>query len=299
MFVRVMMSYFGTAATAFAAVGLAVPAESQTAPALAPSLSYADLADLGLAAPVVAHVRVASAARLKPAEAPGLMAGRTRFHVGADVVSLIRSPGGLSSRVSYLVDLPNEGGRPPKLRKGAEHLLFAQAVPGRASELRLIGPDAQRPFAPADAERLRGILREAAAPTAAPKIVGIGKAFHVPGSLPGESETQIFLLTADSSPVSLSVVRRPGEAPKWAVALTEIVDETAAPPVRDSLLWYRLACSLPRALPRQSIADAEPDQASAISSDYRVVLQGLGSCPRTRASAQKEARSTPTPAQSG
>lgn len=285
MFVRVKMKRFAAAAAALAALASTAPAESQNAPVPAPMLSYADLADLALPAPVVAHVRVVDAARLKPADAPGIGAGRTRLYVQAEVVSLIRSPGGLSSRVGYLVDLPNEAGRPPKLRKGSEHILFAQPVPGRAAELRLTGPNGQLAFAAADADRLRVILREAAAPAAAPKIVGIGKAFHVPGSLPGESETQIFLLTADNRPVSLSVVRRPGETPKWAVALTEIVDEAAGPPKRDSLLWYRLACSLPRALPRQSIADAEPDQASAISSDYRVVLEGLGSCPRTRSAA--------------
>jgi hypothetical protein len=281
MSVRVKMSHFGTAAAALAALTLTAPADSQ-APA-ASRLSYADLADLALDAPIVAHVRVASAARLKPAEAPGLAAGRTRFYVEADVVSLIRSPGGLAARVGYLVDLPNQAGKPPKLRKGSEQILFAAPVPGRANELRLTGPDAQLAFAPADAERLRTILREAAAPAAAPRIVGIGKAFHVPGSLPGESETQIFLLTGDNRPVSLNVLRRPGEAPQWAVSLTEIVDDSAAAPPRDTLLWYRLACALPRALPRQSLSEAGPEEARAIAADYRLVLEGLGPCLRTAA----------------
>jgi hypothetical protein len=277
------MSHFGTAAAALAALTLTAPAESQ-APVPAPSrLSYADLAALALDAPVVAHVRVASAARLKSEEAPGLAAGRTRFYVEAEVLSLIRSPGGLSARVAYLVDLPNEGGKPPRLRKGSEHLLFAAPVPGRANELRLTGLDAQLAFAPADAERLRAILREAAGPGAAPEIVGIGRAFHVPGSLPGESETQIFLLTADNRPVSLNVLRRPGQAPQWAVSLTEIVDDSAAAPRRDTLLWYRLACSLPRALPRQSLNEAGAEEAQAIAADYRLVLEGLGPCLRTRA----------------
>jgi len=283
MSVRVKMSHFGTAAAALLTLALTAPAESQNAPVSAPRLSYADLADRAIEAPVVAHVRVASAARLKPEEAPGLAAGRTRFYVQADVVSLIRSPGGLSSRVAYLVDLPNEGGKAPKLRKGSEHLVFAAPVPGRVSELRLTAPGAQLAYMPAEAERLRTILREATAPGAAPRIVGIGKAFHVPGSLPGESETQIFLLTADNRPVSLNILRRPGEAPRWAVALTEIVDDSAAAPARDTLLWYRLACSLPRALPRQSLADSGSEEAQGIASDYRLVLDALGPCARTAA----------------
>jgi hypothetical protein len=258
-------------------------AESQVVVA-APAPTYADLADLALPAQVVAHVRVASAARLKPAEAPGLAAGRTRFYVQADVVSLIRGPGEMPARVSYLVDLPNEAaGKPPKLRKKDERLIFAATVPGRPGELRLLAPNAQIAAVPAEAQRLRGILREAAAPRAAPRITGIGKAFHVPGSLPGESETQIFLLTAENRPVSLNVLRRPGEAPRWSVALSEIVDEAAAAPVRDTLLWYRLACGLPRALPPQSLAEAGSGEAAAIRVDYQFVLGQLGGCPRTRA----------------
>ena len=100
--------------------------------------------------------------------------------------------------------------------------------------------------------------------------------------MPGESETQIFLLAADQRPVSITILRRPGEVPSWAVSLTEIVDNAAAPPPRDSLLWYRLACSLPRTLPRASIADADPGEARAIEADYRLVLSRMGPCPRTR-----------------
>ena len=263
-------------------VAWATIAESQ--PAAAPPLppTYADLADLALPAQVVAHVRIASAARLKPAEAPGLAPGRTRFYVQADVVSLIRGPGEMPARVAYLVDLPNgPDGKSVKLRKKDERLIFAATVPGRPAEVRLVTPNAQIAAAPAEAERLRAILREAAGARAAPRITGIGKAFHVPGSLPGESETQIFLLTADNRPVSLNIVRRPGQAPRWSVALTEIVDETAAAPARNSLLWYRLACGLPRALPAQSLADASPGEAGAIRADYSLVMGQLGGCART------------------
>ncbi len=257
-------------------------AESQPAPAPPPPPTYADLADLALPAQVVAHVRIAGAARLKPAEAPGLGPGRTRFYVQADVVSLIRGPGEMPARVAYLVDLPNgPDGKSVKLRKKDERLIFAATVPGRPAELRLVTPNAQIAAMPAEAERLRVILREAAGSRAAPRITGIGKAFHVPGSLPGESETQIFLLTADNRPVSLNIVRRPGQAPRWSVALTEIVDETAAAPARNSLLWYRLACGLPRALPAQSLADASPGEAGAIRADYSLVMGQLGGCART------------------
>jgi hypothetical protein len=80
----------------------------------------------------------------------------------------------------------------------------------------------------------------------------------------------------------LSVLRRPGEAPLWSVALSEIVDDSAAPPARNTLLWYRLACTLPAALPGQSLAEADSAGAAAIRADYRLILDRLGPCTRSR-----------------
>ena len=221
---------------------------------------------------------------MKPERAPDVAPGLARFVVEAQIVSLIRAPEGLPSRVTYVVDLPRDAkGRAPKLRKGSEFLLLAAPVAGRPGEIRLAAPDAQIAFAPDRAETLRDILREATAADAPPRITGIGRAFHVPGAIPGESETQIFLLTADNRPVSLNVLRRPGQTPLWSVALSEIVDDAAAPPRADTLLWYRLACTLPRALPRQSMAEADASAVAAIQADYRLVLERLGPCVRTRA----------------
>jgi hypothetical protein len=266
------------------AVSAAVPAtgESPAAPPQA-ALTYADVADLALAAPVAAHVRLVRSAVLKPAEAGPVASGRSRQYIEADVISLIRGAEGLPARVSYLADLPlGSGGKPVKLAKKSEFILLAQTVPGRPGEVRLVAPDAQLAFTPALAEQVRAILREASAAAPPPRITGVGKAFHVRGSLPGESETQIFLQTADQRPVSLSVIRRPGETPRWAVALSEIVDDAATPPQPNTLLWYRLACALPRAIPAQSLADAAPDEARAIRADYGLVMERLGACTRNR-----------------
>lgn len=271
------------ASAALLAATAGVPAESQ-APLPVRELSYADLVDLALAAPVAAHVEVRDAIRLKEERAVGVEPGKTRFYVEADVLSLIRGARGLPAEVSYLVDLPNDArGRPPKLREESQLILLATTVPGRSGELRLIAPDAQLPYTQALADRLREVLRQAVQADAPPEITGIGRAFHVPGSLPGESETQIFLQTADGRPVSLSILRRPGETPRWAVALSEIVDNAARPPERDTLLWYRLACTLPPSLPAESFAGTDPSQAEAIAADYRLVKEGLGACLRNRA----------------
>jgi hypothetical protein len=269
---------------AAAALVIAQPVESQPLPAAPLRLTYADLADLALAAPVAVHLRVRDADPLGAREAPNVPAGRRRFLVRADVVALIRGADGLPEQVSYLVDLANDSrGRAARLGRRDEVLVLASRVPNRPAELRLVAPDAQLPYAAETAERLRAILRDSNAAGAAPRLTGIGRAFHVEGTLPGESETQIFLQAAGDRPISLNILRRPGEQPRWSVALSEIVDEAAAPPAPETLLWYRLACTLPPRLPQTSLSEASPEEARAIQADYRLVIEGLGPCARTRA----------------
>jgi hypothetical protein len=269
---------------AIAAALLVSPMASAESQPASPAPTYADLADLALAAPLAAHVRVAKAREVEAKLAPGLKPGLARLYVEADVVALVRAPGTVPARVSYVVDLPRDAkGKAPKLRKGTDLILLASPVSGRPGELRLAAPDAQLAFTPERLAQLRAIVREVLAPAAPPRIAGIGRAFHVPGAVRGESETQIFLLTSAGEPVSLNVLRRPGETPQWAVALGEIVDEAAEPPARDTLLWYRLACGLPRTLPRQSLAEADRAAAAAIEADYRLILERLGPCIRNRA----------------
>ena len=244
-------------------------------------LSYADIADMTLSAPIVAGAEIRRASRLKRDLAMGTPPGHARFYVQADVKTLVRGANGLPARVSYLVDIPLDGAnRAPKLRK-SRVLLLAAAVPGRIGELRLVAPDAQLAWTPDNEARVRAIIQAAVRPDAPPRVTGVGKAFHVPGSLPDESETQIFLTTTDDRPISLAILRRPGEAPRWVVALGEIVDDSAAPPAPNTLLWYRLACALPATLPGASTSDLNAADATAAAEDYRLVITGLGRCERT------------------
>lgn len=242
---------------------------------------YADLADLVLAAPLIVDATIDSTVRIKGEEALGVAPGMARFYVNADVIALIRGTTGIPKKVGYLVDVPIDSrGDTPRL-KHLRVLLFARPVANRPDQLQLVAPDAQRPWSPAADAMVRQIAREAVAPDAPPVITGVGNAFHVPGTLPGEGETQIFLATADGSPVSLSILSRPGQQKRWAVALSEIVDAAAAPPAPDTLLWYRLACALPPQLPESSLEGADPANAAKAREDYRFVLRSLGPCDRS------------------
>ncbi|WP_375420351.1 hypothetical protein [uncultured Sphingomonas sp.] len=266
---------------AAAPLASAPPAQAQALSApLAAGPSYADLADLVIAAPVIADATIRSATLIKGPEAANVTPGHARFYAEADVAALIRGLDGIAPRIGYVVDVPLDArAKPPKLKK-QRVLLFARPVSGSPGQVQLVGASAQLAWSADSDARTRRIAGELAAAEAPPAITGVGNAFHVPGALPGEGETQIFLTTADNRPVSLSILRRPGEQPRWAVALSEIVDEAAAPPARDTLLWYRLACTLPAALPERSTASLEAADASVAREDYAVVIAALGACGR-------------------
>lgn len=243
---------------------------------------FADLADLALKAPVAAHVRIRDASRIKPAAGRPLPVGTVRFLVTADVIALIRGADGLPTQIRYIVDMATDArGKPPKLKK-SEAMLFAAPVRGRNGEVQLIAPDAQLLLTPGLPDRTRAIIAEATSASAPPRITGVGDAFHVAGTLPGQGETQIFLIAEDGRPISISVWREPGEPARWALSLDEIVDQAGGPPARDTLLWYRLACFLPRLLPPASLAGLDDETARRASDDYALVMKDLGTCGRLR-----------------
>ena len=258
---------------------MAVNVTSESAP-----VAYARLARLALESDIVLDATIRSVARIAPDEAPGLAAGHVRFYVTADVGALIRAAGPLPARVGYLVDVPfDPRGRAPNLKR-QRVIAFARAVAGRPDQVQLVTPDAQFVWAPALDQRVRDVVREVIAPEAAPAITGIGNAFHVPGTLPGEGETQIFLQTTTGAPVSLLVLRRPGEQRRWALSLGDIIDEAGGAPQSGTLPWYRLACGLPDALPETSLQSQDAENAAIAREDFAFVRESLGRCDDGRGS---------------
>ena len=249
------------------------------------SVSYADIADLADASEVVIRAQIRKQIEVEPERSPGLAPGHVRLFIEARTLSLISGPAAVGESLRYLVDVPRDSkGRAPKLRK-QEVLLFAKLVPGRPGELRLVRPEAQLAFSLELEARARPIIAALVAADSPPVVTGVRDALSVPGNLVGESETQIFLETADRSPVSLTVLRRPGREPSWGVSWGEIIDQAARPPQRDTIAWYRLACALPGRLPSSANLSRDPASRSAAERDYALVLGSLGPCMRTLARA--------------
>tara|TARA_R110000772_G_scaffold100306_10_gene200557 strand:+ start:3871 stop:4722 length:852 start_codon:yes stop_codon:yes gene_type:complete len=257
------------------------PAFSQSNADVDP-LQYADLADLSVNAPIIAHVTVKEAIKIDPERAPNAPPGTRRYYIVATTNALIRGQGGIPETIRYIIDLPlDERGRAPKIKK-KPFIIFARNLAAANGNVQLAAQDAQIAWSPARDQRIRSLVREIVARDAPPAIARIGSAFHVSGTIIGEGETQIFMETNNSNPISITVLSRDGQKKVWAVSLGEIVDEAARAPVRNTLLWYRLACFLPKTLPDHSLTGDSGANANEARRDYSLVIQDLGDCPRSR-----------------
>jgi hypothetical protein len=275
-----------TIALSLVVLASAIPAiaSAQGAPVAtaAASPTYADLVALAEGSGVIAEVVVKDQVAVPAERAPGLAAGRARLYLQAQTQRVLKASSALGESLSYLADVPlGAKGKPPKLKKQA-FIIFARTVAARPGELQLVAPDAQLPFDPALEARVRTVIGQLAEPGAPPRITGVRDVISVAGNLSGESETQMFVNTRSGAPVSLTVIRRPNMEPTWGVSWSEIVDQAAMPPERDTIAWYRLACFLPRQLSGDAFLQSDVAGRRRAEADYRFILDQLGTCERTR-----------------
>lgn len=246
-----------------------------------PPPTYADLVDLSDSAPLVLHAQIRRQSTVEPERARGVRPGWVRLYLQVQVDALLFGKTAVGQDQAYLVDVPLDArGKPPKLTRTAV-LLFARPVPGRPGELQLVTPDAQILSTPERDAQVRGIIGELLAADAPSRIGTLREAINVAGDLAGESETQLFLTTAKGTPVAINVARRAGEAPRWNVSFSEVVESGSRPAV-DTLAWYRLACFLPRRLPQGANLSESAGERAQAEADYAFVLDQLGQCRRTR-----------------
>jgi hypothetical protein len=262
----------------FSTILMAIPVNPATAQVSAaqPIAGRADFANLALGATTVARAQIVKAKEVKRERAPGLAPGFRRFLVRAQVQTVLAAPAGVPGEISYLVDIPeNSRGRVPKI-EGQIVLLFLgpEQAPG---EFVLAHKYGQQAWSAGREQIVSGFLGERAAAGGAPRAESITSAFHVPGSIPGESETQIFVRTQNGRPLSLVVLRRPGIEPHVVLSTGDIIDPNAPSPDASSLSSVILACSLPAELPAD-IAGGNNGQ--ALTEDYRAALDALGQCDR-------------------
>jgi hypothetical protein len=244
--------------------------------------AYADIADLVVIAPMIVDAKIRKATKIRPDQAIGVPLNRQRLLIDADVIALIRGQNGVTGKVRFVIDVPkNARGKIPKLPK-QRVFIMANSVNGRPGQLQLVQPDGLIQYSPENDAMVRAITQEAVMLDAPQKVTGVTSAFHRPGTVIGEGHTQIFLATPDRQPISISVVSSPDAPKQWSVSTSELIEETNSTPARYTLLWYRLACGLPRALPADLVQSGDGNNAARAQADYKFVVNALGPCGRKR-----------------
>ena len=263
-----------------ALLALTLPAAAGAQPSTVEG--FADVADLTIGSPVVLRASIRKAEKLNRKEAPDVAPGRVRMLIEADVQGVLTAREPVPARIEYLWEGPLDArGKAPRL-KGLPVLLFLQRVPGREGQYQLTSRNGQIAATARSEAAARRVLTDLRSPEVRDlRITGIGSAFHVRGSIPGEAESQIFLTTASGRPVSLVVLSRPGQAKSFSIALSDIIDDAAGSVPRDTLMWYRLACALPPAVPATAVDELAPEDRQAVAADYDFVRNALGACGRT------------------
>ena len=133
-----------------AAAALAAPA------AAAPS--FADLADLAAAAPVIVRADIEKAEKLKPDEAGTAAAGLQRQLISAKVTAALKAPSAVPPQLHYIWDGPTDARGKPVSVKGAPVLLFLRPAAGRPDQLQLVSARAQVALTPEIEASTRALL---------------------------------------------------------------------------------------------------------------------------------------------
>jgi hypothetical protein len=238
-----------------------------------PELGFVDIADLTVAAPVIVQANIVRSERLSDRDSPGLANGHVRTLITAAIDSAIVAPGAIPAELTWLWDAPLDS--KGKLPKQKDRAVMAWVTPPSADgKTRLIAPNALQSWTPALDAQVRAIATEARS-GATPKITGVTNGFRADGTVAGESESQFFLSTDDGRGATLVVTNRPGSPRRVALSRGDVIDESAIVVRNGTLLWYRLACSLPAALPAKAGGDDR-----ALAADWTAAMASLGPCQR-------------------
>ncbi len=255
---------------AFALAGLS----ARGAPASA-TPSFADLADLTLAAPMIVRATITGAEHIADRDSPGLAPGFSRQLINARLDGVLIAPGAVPAELKWLWDAPADPrGKSPKPKGSVVLAWLAKA--SADGKTQLISGLAQQPYDAVTEAAVRAIASEARSGNT-PAITGVSNGFRADGTVAGESESQFFLIAADAKAMTMVVTAKPGLPRRVTISRGDIIDESAAPVQKQTLLWYHLACGLPARLPA---AAGGNDQ--LLAADWKEALASLGPCDRSR-----------------
>lgn len=241
--------------------------------------TYADWADLALAAPAVVDVDLTKVSRLGKRLAPDVPQGEIRALVEGRLNAALKAPSILPVKAEWLWQgEATDRGRTP-FQRADRVLIFAEPAGGSSKadvqQYRLISNQGLQPWSPETDRQVRAILSEAAqAEKRDLMVTGVLDGHTTPGTIAGVRQSQFFLSTVGDKPITLVVERQPDTPARVTAAVGEFISNAA--PIRpETLTWYALACGLPEKLPQPLADEAE------LAEDYATAREEIGVCERT------------------
>jgi len=241
-------------------------------------ISYDYLASNILESNIIVDIMIKKIKKLSESQTTTVPSNRKRVLIIAEVQALIRGENGINSEIRFLFDAPIDSrGKLIKLKK-RRFIAFGHSIEGRLDFIRLVEPSSITSHNSNVSSQVRSITAAALENNAPQAITGVSSAFHSPGTVIGEGETQIFLDTEFGQPMAISITSRSGEEKRWSVSTSEVIDINANEPLRDSLLGYRLACNLPNGIESSALESSNRDNNLKAAADYRFVREAIGPC---------------------
>lgn len=229
---------------------------------------YADLVELTQQAPVILRGQIIESARLKGEDAADNPPPGVRRLVTLRASAVLKATDITPQDVKYLVDwVPADGGTEAPPLRGAQVLVFLRPSPTRDDFYSLVQRNGQIGATSQAEAEIRAVLGDGQAPyLRSLSITGVAGAFD------WGDRVQFLLDSSDRQRLSLDA--RPDGA--LTLVFDEATGEQASVAPR-TLLWYKLACTLPAKLPPAIVRDYatktfKPAQA------YGALLNTLGPC---------------------
>jgi len=242
--------------------------------------SYDDVMNITLESKLSVDVIIKKVKRLPPTQTINVASNKQRILITAEVQSLIRGTNHLNREIKFLFDAPIDSrGKIPKLKK-QRIFAFGFHVANRPDFIRLAHKSSILLYSANKAALVRSITKEVLENDAPQKITGVSSAFHSAGTIIGDGETQIFLDTEFGQPMAISVVSKRRESKRWSVSTSEVIDINASEPIRNSLLGYRIACNLPKAIKPAVIETNDTIAIRKTIEDYNFIQAAIGPCQR-------------------
>jgi hypothetical protein len=256
-------------------------AQPAAAAVAAPAPSYASLARLTLAAPVIVRAQVRKPGLFSRPQVTQLPNGRLRVVMEADLQSVIQAPLAIRTPIQFVWEGQGDAkGRAPDLSRQT-FLMFLNRPATAAEPFTLVRASGLAPWSEPAEATVRRIIGEALQSPSIAKLQlsGVREIMALDADPPYAASYQLLLDGRSGEAVALQLDQHP-QAQRDRVQVSFDDTMVAAQAVqRDTLLWYAIACTLPRqSADRIAAAAAVPDQAGAAASAYARLVNALGTC---------------------